>query len=284
VKWRSTALRLFLGAYLATASAPVSAEDEPVSREVLLAEGRYAEAYETALRGNGSDEIAKVSGAALSLLGVSMESQDSYVRWYALRAAQPLSEPALAEHAKRAFRTGDRYDHSLALEVLVHVDAAGGRDVFLEALASPHRSVRLRALKGLTKLRDPSLADRFTEILSKDLDPDLRAFAVQALAQSGSPQAPAALYGGLDDPIPAVREEAVRALVSLRTPGLSAILRQRLAAAPSEERVRALRLVGLSADRELLRDLGPYLADADPEVRAYAAGAILAIDERAGKP
>jgi HEAT repeat protein len=263
---------------------PVSAEDEPVSREVLLAEGRYGEAYQAALREVGGDEAAKVSAAARSLLGVSMESQDSYVRWYALRAAQPLSDPALAEHAKQAFRTGDRYDHSLALEVLLRVDAAGSRETFLEALDSPHRSVRLRALKGLAKLRDPALADRFTEILSKDLDPDLRAIAAQALAQSGSPQAPAALYGGLEDPIGAVREEAVRALVSLKNPGLSAVLRHRLADAAPEERVGALRLMGLSADRELLQDLGPYLANADPEVRAYAAGAILAIDERAEKP
>ena len=45
-----------------------------------------------------------------------------------------------------------------------------------------------------------------------------------------------------------VQEEAARALAALYSPGLTAVLRQRLAEASPETRVRVIRLAGLSAD------------------------------------
>lgn len=266
----------------AAPAAPPAAEDEEVVAteiEALVRDGHYDEAVEVARSGEGEPQ-AGFTELARALLGFALESDDSYVRWFALRAAQPLNDPALAPHARRALGKGDRYDKSLALDVLIGLDPAGNREHFLSALDSPFRSIRLRGLMGLAEIRDPVLAERFTEVISKDPDPDLRAFAVRALARTGSPQAPAGLYRALDDGVPAVQEEAVVALASLRSPGLTAVLRHRLNDAAPEDRSRALQLAGLVHDAAMIQEIAPFLGDPDPEVRAYAAAAILAISER----
>lgn len=246
--------------------------------DAMLREGRYRDAYEASRR---EAEGAGLRETARALLATSMDSSDSYTRWYALRAAQIVDEPALIEAARRAFAKGDRYDRSLALDLLTKLDPAGSREELTQALESPHRSLRLRAVKGLTRFKDPALAPRFAEILAHDSDPDLRIFAVRALAETGSPEAPAALYGALEDNVGAVCEEVVQALVALRSPGLIEVVRRILAEAPPEKRARAIRMAGLTRNPGLIEDLGPHLADGDPEVRAVAAAAILATSEHA---
>ncbi len=260
---------------------PLPAGSEEV--EAMLRDGRYREAYE-ATRAQEGEPAEQLRQAARAVLGTAMESPDSYTRWFALRAAQPLDDPTLVPCAKEAFSRGDRYEKSLALDVLVRVDPAGSREQLLEALSSPHRSIRLRALKGLSTLKDPSLAPRFAEILANESDPDLRVFAVRALAETGSPLAPAALYGALNDDVPAVSEESVQALVALKSPGVTGVLRRMLGAATPEDRVRVIRIASFARKPELIADLGPFIGDSDPEVRAYAAGAILAIAARAAQP
>jgi HEAT repeat protein len=266
---------LFGIASLAVLAGAASAEDD-IDR--LLSEGRYHEIYEVARQGDEETLAARLRDASRRVLGASMESNDSYVRWFALRASMPLREPSLAEGAREALRSGDRYAQSLALDILMNADPAGSRDEFLSALESPHRSIRLRGLLGLASLKDPELADRFIDVLSEDPDLDLRVFAVRALADTGSPQAPAGLYRAFDDRMAAVREEAVGALSRLRNPGLAAAVRRRLEEAEPEEKTRAIRLVGLTRDPDLLTDVGPYLGDGDPEIRAAAAAAILQLD------
>lgn len=257
-------------------AAPAPAQDD---LEALLEQGRFQEAYDAA-----AADDQRLRAAARLLLGTSMASDDSYRRWFALRASQAIVDPTLVPYARQALAKGDRYDKSLALDILAKTDPAGNREELVAALDSDHRSLRVRAINALASLRDPSLAPQFAHVVAKDEDPDLRVFAIRGLAQTGSPQAPAALYGALEDDVAAVREEAVQALVSLRSPGLTAVLRRRLAEAPPEGRVHAVRLASFSANPALLPDLGPFLADGDPEVRAYAAAAILAIAERAEKP
>jgi hypothetical protein len=71
----------------------------------------------------------------------------------------------------------------------------------------------------------------------------------------------------------------VRALVRLRDPELVLLMRMRLTDPAPERRVQHLRLIGLIPDASLIGDVGPFLADPEPEVRAFAAGAILSILE-----
>jgi HEAT repeat protein len=251
----------------------------------LMEAGKYREAYDAVVQ-NGKPDPGSLGQLARTLLGTSMESDDSYQRWFALQAALPLTDRQLLDSVRARARANDRYERSLAMEILARTDPQGSREELLAGLESPYRPVRLRALDGLVKLNDRTLTERFGAILESDPDPDLRALAARALGTTGAAEAVPMLHRGLDDPMAAVQEEAVRALVVLRDPGISEVVRRRLADNAGDQRVRTLRLAGLVPDRALIRDLGPYLGDGDPEVRAFAAGAILSILEHtaAGKP
>lgn len=246
----------------------------------LLEEGQYRQAYETTVAAGQTNEAAALASTARALLDTSMKSSDSYFRWFALRAAQSLGDPEVAASARQLADAGDRYERSLALEILAHADPAGSRTELLAALDSPFRTVRLRGLHGLAKIEDPSLEDPLVKVLRADPDPDLRALAAQALARTGARQSLLALQEALDDPVAIVQQEAVLAMVALGDGEIAARVRRRLANAPPEGRVPALRLVSLVPDRDLIADVGPLLADGDPEVRAFAAAAILQITER----
>lgn len=266
--------------WVATTVDPSAAQTEEIPPAVaaLLQQGKYEEAYTLAL--DGKTDPATIKRIALMLLNQSMQSSDSYVRWFALRAASPLTDPALADGARRVATSGDRYDQALALEIIGNVDPRTGREELVLSLDSPFRSVRLRGLQGLAKLEDPTLTERFAEVLSSDADPDLRAFAAGALANTHSPEAAGALYRALDDQVPVVQEEAVRSLVKLRDPGIGGVLRRRLGEENSDRRLHTIRLAGLVPDPDLAPVLAPFLADPEPEVRAHAAASILAILEQ----
>jgi HEAT repeats len=281
--------RMLLDASVLTAlaiglSAALAVADTAADVNQLIADGHYREAYEAVTR-DGAPDPAAMAQLARTLLGASIKSDDTYQRWFALQAAQPLTDRQVLDSVRTRAQANDRYERSLALEILARADPAGSREELLAGLESPFRAVRLRALDGLVKLKDSSLKERFGAILDSDPDPDLRALAAQALATTGAPEAVPMLHRALDDPSPVVQEEAVRALVVLRDPEVSDVLRRRLADNPAEKRVATLRIVGLVPDPALIAALGPYLGDADPEVRAFAAAAILSITEHtpAGK-
>jgi HEAT repeat protein len=246
----------------------------------LIEAGDYRGAYEQSLESDRAD-TERLAATARALLGVTIQSNDAYLRSLALRASASLKEPALAEGARSAAHSADRYEQSLAIEILGNTDPAGSREQLLEALQSPFRGVRLRALRALAKLKDPRLADRIGDVLTADPDPDLRALAARALAETGAPAATLLLHQALDDQVAAVQEQIVLALVTVHDRELVNLIRRRLANDPAEKVVQNLRLAALIPDPSLVPDLGPFLANAEPEVRALAAAAILSILEQA---
>jgi HEAT repeat protein len=252
----------------------------------LLQGGSYRQAYETVATADPEHRTVALEDLARTLLTVTVLGDNTYMRWDALQASLPLKDPAVAAAARHCANAGDRYERSLVLEVLGNVDPAGSRAELLAGLDSPFRAVRLRALEGLARLKDPALMERLAKVLSGDSDQDLRALAARAVAGTGRPAAIPMLHRALEDPLPVVQEEAVRGLVALHDPDLSNIMRRRLADNPHDRRVATIRLAGLVPDPGLIDDLGPYLGDADPRVRAFAAASILAIQERhaAGTP
>lgn len=274
--------RRLLALLIGLAGSPVFASDQAAINE-LFAAGRYQEAYQVALQARASGRDGALTEAARALLDSAMKSTDSYHRWFALRAAQTLRDREVAASARRLAASGDRYERSLALEILAKSDPAGSSAELLEALDSPFRSVRLRALQGLAKLADRGLAERFAAVLRDDPDPDLRALAARALADSGAASAAPALHEALGDPVVVVQEEAVRALVTVGDDRLPDVLRRQLEEAPPEQRVRVLRLAALVPEPSLLDAVAPLLADGDPEVRAFAAAALLSIAERSAE-
>jgi HEAT repeat protein len=264
-------------ALLGASAVAVAEEGSPPAFERLADEGRYSEAYEAAARNGAPPDAQALERLSRALLRRAVRSEDNYVRWFALRAMRTLEDRDLAAAVRPLADSGDRYLQALALEFLANADPQGSREVFLAALESPFRTVRLRALDGLGRLKDPTLAGRLGTVLVSDDDPEIRAFAARALGSSGSRQAVAAVMPGLDDANDLVREEAVLALVALGDEKIVDIVRERVSGAAPLERVRAIRLARLVADERIVQALGPLLGDGDPEVRAFAAGAILSI-------
>jgi HEAT repeat protein len=214
------------------------------------------------------------------LLAAGMENPDSYARWFALRAGRLSGDPGLAAAARRAVERGDRYEQALALEIIEKGRPEESRALLISLLESPFRTTRLRALRALARLADPALVGVFTKVLTSDADPDVRATAARSLGATRSPDARVALYRGLDDSMLSVQEECVYGLVAIQDPDVGRVLLRRLLAAPSERKVPLLRLIALTGDRQVVEELGPLLADGDPEVRSFAAGAILALLRR----
>lgn len=262
---------------LATATA---AEEGGPPFGQMLAEGRYREAYEAAAHDGAPPDPAMLEQLARTLLEQETRSADNYQRWFAMRAMRGLEDRDLAAAVRPLADSDDRYVQALALEVLTNADPEGSREVFLGKLDSPFRTVRLRALRGLERLRDPATISRLGTVLASDDDPEIRAFAARTLGATGSRQAIPVLRPALDDRNDLVREEAVAALVQLGDETIVDVIGGRLAAAPPLERARAIRLAGLVPDPRILTALAPMLADGDPEVRSFAAGAILSIRHR----
>ncbi len=270
-------VRVVLAAVALCALVPVALSAE--SQEELIKGGRYAEAYQRALKDKDANDAAgSITSLAYTLLEQALASPDSFQRWYALRATRTLGAPNLVASLRKMAREGDRYEQSLALDALILTAPKQAREEFIQALSSPYRPVRLRGLRGLSEQADPDLAANFSTVLLNDSDADLRALAARALGRTGSPKAMKALRRALNDSSEVVQEEAVQGLAKLGDPTLGATLRQRLAGAgDAEVRIRLIRLLGFVPDPENLPTLGALLADGDSEVREYAAASIVRI-------
>jgi HEAT repeat protein len=131
-------------------------------------------------------------------------------------------------------------------------------------------------LRALQPSPDDALAARLAEIAADDTDPDVRVLAIRILKQWDARGTVASLRRGLDDSVPAVQQETVKALVALGDREVSATVLQRIAQAQPDERVAALRLASLVPSQSAALDaVGPYLDDPNPEVRIAAAAAVL---------
>jgi HEAT repeat protein len=275
---RRAALSIVLGCVVAGAA--FAEQDGTAVVEEMLAEGHFREAYAATGRDGGPPDAQGLDRLSRALLKEATRSDDNYVRWFAMRAMRTLEDRDLAAAARPLADSEDRYVQALALEVLANADPQGSRDVFLAKLESPFRTVRLRALRGLERLKDPATISRLGTVLANDDDPEIRALAARTLGSIGSRLAIAVLKPALDDANELVREETVAALVRLGDETIPAVVIERLAGAAPGDRVGVIHLAGLVPDPRVVAALGPLLGDGDPEVRAFAAGAILSIQHR----
>lgn len=268
-----------LAATLAAASfAAADPAPTPPADVALAAEGRYAEAY-AALTARGAERDATALQAlARATLVRDMDSPDAFERWAALRAARAVPDPVFAGPALRQLDGDGRYEQALALEILAESAPDASRGAFVTALDSPHRTIRLRALRALHDAAERNeLIPRLAALATDDPDPDVRVVAVRTLRDWHARAALAPVRQAVADRSPAVCREAVITLVAFGDPTLSSAIRQRLAEVPPQERAHVLRLAGLVPAHSLLPAIGPFLSDADPEVRAAAAAAVLGI-------
>ncbi len=203
--------------------------------------------------------------------------KDVGARLFALEKAPSGDVPGLEEAARRAAASPDRVEQATALEALARIGVARNRELFIEALGSPYRSVRLRALKALLTLSDPGLAQRFLSVLQNDPDPDLQALAAEGLGLRGLADGRAALARAIESGHPVVQRAAVRALVATGDLGFGSSLLARARSEVGPERRRLFALVALVPDPRLVPSLVELLEDPDGESRVAAAIAILSI-------
>lgn len=271
----AAALALALTATGRAAESPAPAHGEAVA---LATDGRYAEALAALTAAGAADDADALRAIAQAMLVRGIDSPDAFERWAAMRVARSVDDPALAGPALRQLEGDGRYEQALALEILARVAPKESFAAFVTALDSPHRTVRLRALRALHDTdQRPTLEERIGALVTDDPDPDVRVVAVRTLRDWHAFAAMPQLRRAVSDPAPAVRQEAVAALVLLGDPEVAALVRQRLAEVPPEERARTLRLAGMVPVRSLLPVISPFLADSDPEVRSAAAAAVLRI-------
>ncbi|MEO8601708.1 MAG: HEAT repeat domain-containing protein [bacterium] len=279
---RARLIAVFLLA--AAGIAPAYGDELPPTATAPIASDRGDDTYQRLINERRSEDPIALRELSQTLMQRAMRSEDSFERWAGLRTARFLRDPTLAAAARAQLHSGSRYEEALALEILQNSDPENSRSDFIAALESPYRTVRLRALRALRPHSDETLVARVSILATSDSDPDIRVLAVRILQQWSARGAIAPLRRGLRDPVPAVQQETVRALVALGDSELTAMIRQRIETAPPEERVAVLRLASLVPRRELLVAIGPFLGDADVEVRVAAAGAVIAITQTEGHP
>jgi len=264
----------FLAALIVIAAGASLAGDADL--DALVGGGRFHDAYVASRARPGAPPQTAYVSLAEKILRRGLASQDSYDRWFSLRSLSRVRWPPLIPEVRHLTTTSDLYEQSLALEFL----AGMGDDpkIFVEALESPHRLVRVRALKRLESAHGLEVSSALRKVLEADPDPDLRAQAARAVSSDGSAVTIAALRKALrEDGSQIVREESVSALVRLGDPETGRILRERVRHCSAEERLDVMRLVRLVPDPGLIDEIAPWLGDGDPEVRDFAAGAILAV-------
>lgn len=218
---------------------------------------------------------------ATELLAEAMGTQAEGPRLQAMELAAGLSTPGLEAAARRSAASNDRVERTWALEALAHIGVARNRALFVDAMTSPYRTVRVRAVLALASQKDPGVVPLMASMLEKDADPDLRALAAKALGATGGQDARSALRRALDDPHPVVHMAAVMGLVESGDTEVGFDLLSHARKTGKGEACRLLGLVGRVPNRELIAGLAELLSSETPEVRIAAAAAILSIDEHA---
>lgn len=223
----------------------------------------------------GEPAVERATGILAEAMGTEAEGP----RLQALELAARLSCPGLETAARRAATSNDRVVRSWALELLARIDVARNQAVFVDAMSSPYRTVRVRAVQALASVKDPAVTGHLITMLEKDPDPDLKALAAKGLGAVGGQDARSALRRALDDQHPVVQRAAVLGLVASGDLEVGFDLLRRAGKADPQEASRVLGLVGEVPNRELIPALAELLTHGEAAVRIAAAAAILRIDE-----
>ena len=229
------------------------------------------------------EAVRRVEAAARHQLEVDLTSSDHTDRWAALRAISSLKAPWLAEIVLPLCQAPDLGERVIALKVVANTNPRLGKGEFVDALNSHERAIRLRGLLGLAALGDWDTASDVVKILEDDPDPDLRAMAAKTLGAIGDERAAFALHDAIEDPVPAVGEQAVLALVAMDDPEVGEVLEGILDDDEGPGVVPLLRMMALVPDPDLIEILTPYLENGNAEIRAYATAAILSVLELTGQ-
>jgi len=132
------------------------------------------------------DEAARTALAeARRHVAAALDDPNGKIRFEALREAIHLHEPWIAEAVLPLSKSPDLTEQNFALEAIAATNPELGREVFLNALKSRRRSIRLRGLLGLEELADSATVVDIIKVLEGDEDPDLKVVAARTLGAIG---------------------------------------------------------------------------------------------------
>lgn len=215
--------------------------------------------------------------------------------------------PAALQHVMPLTAADSVMVWGLAQELVSALSTNGAPEILAGFLSASQPRVRRSAAYFLGLCPDPGLADRVTPLLDDDEAagaairtlgkwrvrssvPRIEAFlkhdkevrrvaAANGLRDVGDPRASAALIEALDDPYFTVRRTAARALVSLG-PEAHDAMTGALRTADGRRLRELIAALGETDSRRAARELGRLRTHPDALVRADAADAIRAIEQR----
>jgi len=229
------------------------------------------------------DENARTALAeARRQLEDALTNPDGNIRFEAVREATHLREPWIAEAVLPLYKSPDLTERNFALEIIAATNPEQGREVFLHALRSPSRSLRLRGLLGLEKLADPKTVVDVIKVLDGDEDPDLRVVAARTLGAIGDIGGSTTLRTAIQSPYGSLRRQAVLALLAI---GKEDVGRYLIRLMDDDNQIgteEILKLVALVPDPSLIELLMPYLDSERQSIRSHASIVVLSILERSG--
>ncbi|MEP0916204.1 HEAT repeat domain-containing protein [Leptolyngbya sp. DQ-M1] len=191
---------------------------------------------------------------------------------------------ALAQNEKEPQRS-----RLFAIARLGELNAKAATPVFIEAIGSSSKEIRLAALAALSKLENPEKsAIPALMIALKDKDADIRIGATQAIGKFGSAAKEAVpdLTAALEDPNRTVRIKAINVIAEIGADAKPAIPALTDALNAPERDMRLAAIVALSklgADaKSAVPILAQLLADPDAEIRMTTASTLGAFAGEAG--
>lgn len=212
------------------------------------------------------EALEQIGAAAEAPLLVALDDPDPEIRIRAAVALERLGVPA------RLVGDIDRGEASADTEsMLVKFGVAGARELLAEQLHHPSPKVRMAVITAIRQAGRADLATELIAVTDTDMEPAVRAQALDALLTLRVHEAVPAALNLLGDEDNRVRAAATRLLGSLGGSELASVIQPRTADRDPQVRAAAARALGLvhatTAEREFTR----LLQDPNPEVRAAAA-------------
>ncbi len=200
--------------------------------------------------------------------------RQALIRRHLTGANLTIGDPASIEALKQALHDPNP---QVALSALTMLEGAGDKysPTSLETLlAHPAAEVRIEAVRRLCRQHGPGARTLVLKTLDEDASADVRAAALEGLAQLGEADSDAVLMAHLRDPEPALRRAAIAGLLQHGSPAAHLAACTALSAMATsalvEQRLEACQVIAEAASPDLEPTLARLLDDGETDVRRQA--------------
>jgi HEAT repeat protein len=211
------------------------------------------------------EALEQIGPAAEGPLLVALDDPDAEIR---SRAAVALERLGVADKMVQMMEAGE--NNAEVSGRLVRLSAEGGRELLAELVLHPSREVREAMITAIRRGRRRDLVGELMHIAAHDVEPPLRALALEALRSIGADEGVAVAIAGLSDSDEGVRTAAIHLIGELGGRDTVELLRPRTRDPEPAVRAAAVRALGAlhatTAEDDMLRLLG----DVEPAVREAA--------------